>query len=649
MKLYIHSNVRDVPGEDRWLCTLLLQQGWKIDYCAGADSWTFAPESFKEFFIQRRRWAPSTMANIMDLLSSWQSTVKMNDNISTLFILYQFVLMTSSILGPGTVTLMIAGSYASVFGINMYYALLLAVSPIIIYITICLKADNDTQIVVAEFLSSIYAIVMVIVTVGMVLNIVSEDLLSPNVIFLIGLSVIFITAGISHPKEIACLVHGILYYLTVPSTFIFLTIYFLCNLNVVSWGTREGPRKIDTEEEERIKQEKEKKQTEKKKGGRILRALGISTLLREAALLLRQALGGMRENSPEPTKTDPKSSVKEAIVNQLKERQNSLPIPQQTQPEPETVAPNVDPSAWGQTDFLGDEKVVNISNEEEEFWRYIIKKYLEPIDEDKNRQAQIKDDLTSLRNNVVFGYFLMNLLFMIAIFQLQINEDQLSQFFIMGQYEPLSLAFLGVFAIVLVVQFLGMCLHRWGTFLHLMSSTHIGLCSRNIEDEYAEVAFKEAGRLQTGDPEPDYVDDLDSDTEGASSGNNTLRRLDDDVPEEPPDYPNDNESVILPATTVPSGWTGNIPEADYGDVEPDYQPNDPPITNTREQRRYQNAYERNFSRRFETVRNRYQKRYQRRMSHVNGLGNSNISRREALYNRSIEERFKRQRQSIINV
>lgn len=55
-------------GEDRWLCTLLLQQGYRVEYCAASDSFTYAPEGFYEFFNQRRRWTPSTMANTMDLL-----------------------------------------------------------------------------------------------------------------------------------------------------------------------------------------------------------------------------------------------------------------------------------------------------------------------------------------------------------------------------------------------------------------------------------------------------------------------------------------------------------------------------------------------------------------------------------------------------
>ncbi|KAK3584472.1 hypothetical protein CHS0354_005275 [Potamilus streckersoni] len=42
-------------GEDRWLCIVLLQQGYRIDYAATADAYTYAPESFEQYFNQRRR------------------------------------------------------------------------------------------------------------------------------------------------------------------------------------------------------------------------------------------------------------------------------------------------------------------------------------------------------------------------------------------------------------------------------------------------------------------------------------------------------------------------------------------------------------------------------------------------------------------
>ncbi|XP_052809564.1 chitin synthase chs-2-like [Mya arenaria] len=55
-------------GEDRWLCTLMVQSGRRIDYCAKADCKTYCPDTFEEFFKQRRRWILSTLANHILLL-----------------------------------------------------------------------------------------------------------------------------------------------------------------------------------------------------------------------------------------------------------------------------------------------------------------------------------------------------------------------------------------------------------------------------------------------------------------------------------------------------------------------------------------------------------------------------------------------------
>merc|ERR1719376_1942980 len=76
-------------GEDRWLCTLMLQQGWRVEYSAASDSFTACPEGFKEFYNQRRRWMPSTIANILDLLGDYKRVIKNNDDISLMYICYQ--------------------------------------------------------------------------------------------------------------------------------------------------------------------------------------------------------------------------------------------------------------------------------------------------------------------------------------------------------------------------------------------------------------------------------------------------------------------------------------------------------------------------------------------------------------------------------
>ena len=38
-------------GEDRWLCTLLLQEGYRVEYCAASDALTYAPETFHVSFL----------------------------------------------------------------------------------------------------------------------------------------------------------------------------------------------------------------------------------------------------------------------------------------------------------------------------------------------------------------------------------------------------------------------------------------------------------------------------------------------------------------------------------------------------------------------------------------------------------------------
>ena len=106
-------------GEDRWLCTLLLQRGYRVEYCAASDALTFAPEGFNEFFNQRRRWIPSTIANIYDLLRDYKNVVSVNESISIWYIFYQVIMLISSILGPGTIFLMIVGAISISFNIGM--------------------------------------------------------------------------------------------------------------------------------------------------------------------------------------------------------------------------------------------------------------------------------------------------------------------------------------------------------------------------------------------------------------------------------------------------------------------------------------------------------------------------------------------------
>lgn len=61
------------------------------------------------YHFQRRRWGPSTMANIVDLLGSGTLISKRNPSMSKPYMFYQLFSLACSILAPSTVILMIAG------------------------------------------------------------------------------------------------------------------------------------------------------------------------------------------------------------------------------------------------------------------------------------------------------------------------------------------------------------------------------------------------------------------------------------------------------------------------------------------------------------------------------------------------------------
>lgn len=258
-------------GEDRWMCTLMLQKGWRLTYCAAAVDSTYCPESFEEFYKQRRRWAPSSLANLVLLVSEWKLTLKTNEHISFLFIVYQTFLVCSTVIGPSTVLLVIVGGmvYAGI-GLSEITVIILLCLVVLAYTIVCLFATQSFQLKVSKLLTFVFSVIMCIVSVGVAVQISKElserdieptaapttkpnETVTPapkplehhlpagiSTLYLAGLSGIFFAAALLHPKEFMCLLHGVWYLLCLPSGYLLLTIFSLCNLTDRSWGTREG-------------------------------------------------------------------------------------------------------------------------------------------------------------------------------------------------------------------------------------------------------------------------------------------------------------------------------------------------------------------------------------------------------------------------
>lgn len=244
-------------GEDRWLCTLLLQRGYRVEYSAASDAYTHCPEGFTEFYNQRRRWVPSTIANILDLLGDYKRTIKINDNISLLYIFYQAILIGSTILGPGTIFLMLVGAFVAAFKIDNWTSFHYNIFPILFFMAVCFTCKSNIQVIFAQILSTMYALIMMAVIVGTALQLGEDGIGSPSAIFLIALSGSFFIAACLHPQEFWCVVAGLIYLLSIPSMYLLLILYSIINLNVVSWGTREVVAKKTKKEVEAEKKEAE--------------------------------------------------------------------------------------------------------------------------------------------------------------------------------------------------------------------------------------------------------------------------------------------------------------------------------------------------------------------------------------------------------
>lgn len=160
-------------GEDRWLCTLLIKEGLRLEYCAISENFTHCPTSFNEFFKQRRRWIPSTIANIVTLILKSGSIMKQNDSISFPFILFQLVMIFSLAISPATVILVIAA------GLETFDIPYQATVPILfilsaIYALVCYFASPKAQLHVSKILTFLFVLVMAVVIVGIFKDIVDS-------------------------------------------------------------------------------------------------------------------------------------------------------------------------------------------------------------------------------------------------------------------------------------------------------------------------------------------------------------------------------------------------------------------------------------------------------------------------------------------
>ncbi|XP_054462584.1 chitin synthase chs-2-like [Anoplopoma fimbria] len=524
-------------GEDRWLCTLLLKQGWRVEYNAASDAYTNAPEDFKELYNQRRRWGPSTMANVIDLLGSTGIISKRNSSMSKPFMFYQLFAITSAILAPATICLLIAGSLTFVLNIDANSALVLAVIPPIIYLGLCFKLKSDTQITIAAFMSIIYAFLMLVVSMSIIGSMVKDNtILTPSSIFVIAMALVYIITAIMHPQEMHLVFHGFLYILCIPSAYLLLTIYSMANMNNVSWGTRETKPTAGAATPDLVV-----KQTRTQKAKSTFQRFFSwckcckKPNQRSGVVQLPVNQENLMTESEQPERGPINTIVGDESI-----------LEEQTQAEPNFDAPaqcfvtqlqEMSPDMQLQEDSL--DKIEGVSLQEEEaFFIELQEKYLKPLQDDKERQEKIISDLQVLRNKINFAFFIMNALWLVATFTLQLFQASFSikipkvnlQLQHTGEFiqiDPISFMFILGFATSVVIQFLTMFYHRITTLIHYVAFLDTEPKAQKLVEEPYLKGKKEKSETSSESiddtiSEVDFESDSESDDVYFGSGDGTM-------------------------------------------------------------------------------------------------------------------------------
>ncbi|KAG7202391.1 hypothetical protein KM043_018708 [Ampulex compressa] len=523
-------------GEDRWLCTLILQVGCRVEYSAASDAYTHAPEAFKDFYIQRRRWIPSTVANIFDLLNTAQETRRLNDNISWLYIVYQWILMGSTILGPGTIFLMLVGAFVAAFHIDNWSSFWYNLIPILVFVGICLTCKERIQLLMAEIISVIYGLVMIIVLVGIMLQIAQDGWLAPSTLLFFIVAGQLIAAGLMHPQEWACLFCGVIYYITVPSMYMLLIIFSIFNVHNVTWGTRESKsstvettKQVTSNERSNGVTRIQKTDGKSKKGQFEFSLAGLFSCAfctygqssKEEIYLdnICESINSINVRLGQLDRMEDMQRINLSKINKPVEAYDEVDgIENHEDFTHEDICQTHDYKAtdsesdiltqisgasscehssflispyWLQDERMRKGEVDFLPNAEEEFWKDLIGKYLYPIDNDEEKQNKIAKELASMRDEYLLKFFMINALFVLIVFLMQLNKDTLHLQWPLGvkynitynekrnevnlyksylRLEPIGCLFILGFVTILLIQFMAMLVHRFDTFSHMLAN-----------------------------------------------------------------------------------------------------------------------------------------------------------------------------------
>ena len=99
------------------------------------------------------------------------------------------------------------------------------------------------------------------------------------------------------------------------------------------------------------------------------------------------------------------------------------------------------------------------------FWKDKVKTTLRPIPEGLTRTNELKHSLNNLRYAVLIGFFLINLIWILLFHMLTFEQLKV----INVNPRVLIIVFLGIYGVILLIQFVTMIIHRFVTLAHYIA------------------------------------------------------------------------------------------------------------------------------------------------------------------------------------
>lgn len=464
------------------------------------------------------------------------------------------MLLVGTVLGPGTIFLMMIGALVSVFSIDIWTAFLWNFFPLLTFVLACLYLKQKYQLLIAFIVSTVYCLVMMAVLIGIIIQMLEDGIFSPATLFFIIVAGQIVIAGLMHPQEAGALWCGFIYYITIPSMYMLLLIYSIFNMNDVSWGTREKKPENDGQAKPEVKHSNDGKvnkfqqvfaflkPSNQEEGSFDFSCAGLfrcmfcthpkSNAVENQLMVVISNLAELNSKIDVLEEKVVKESYIENKVDNIENTTETTPLDQSSDIELDLdYMPG-----WVNDPLLVDSPIGEIPLQEKRFWRELIKNYLKPMFHTKEKKDQIAASLKDLRNMFSFAFVMINSLFVLVVTLLQLKKEYLHvqwpvspkdfitydenhlQVYVYRQYQeldPIGLCFVVFFGLILIIQFIAMFFHRFATVSQLLAATKLDWFSRNskTEDDALQEIRGNAVNIARQLQRPKRIDDDENENE----------------------------------------------------------------------------------------------------------------------------------------